>query len=115
LFPLFHTSEHVPAGSNRAFYSNPEVDALLDEARTTTDGAAREGLYRQALQIIHEDAPWLFLHSETQLVAVNTAVEGLAIHPTERVLAYNASIRKALLENLMPVAAIARPRALSDP
>src|SRR5690606_6902217 len=27
LFPLFHTSEHVPAGSNRAFYSNPEVDA----------------------------------------------------------------------------------------
>src|SRR5690606_914262 len=74
LFPLFHTSEHVPAGSNRAFYSNPEVDALLDEARTTTDGAAREGLYRQALQIIHEDAPWLFLHSETQLVAVNTAV-----------------------------------------
>jgi ABC-type transport system substrate-binding protein len=93
LFPLFHTSEHVPAGSNRAFYSNPEVDALLDEARTTTDGAAREGLYRQALQIIREDAPWLFLHSETQLVAVNTAVEGLVIHPTERVLAHNASIR----------------------
>ncbi|MEX2501392.1 MAG: glutathione ABC transporter substrate-binding protein [Trueperaceae bacterium] len=92
LFALFHTSEHVPNGSNRAFYSNPEVDALLEEARTNTDPAAREALYEDALQIIHEDAPWLFLHSETQLVAVNDAVNGLVIHPTERVLAHGATL-----------------------
>ncbi len=92
LFALFHTSEHVPDGSNRAFYSNPEVDALLDEARTNTDPDAREALYEEALQIIHEDAPWLFLHSETQLVAVNENVSGLVIHPTERVLAHSASL-----------------------
>ena len=92
LFALFHTSEHVPAGSNRAFYSNPEVDRLLEEARTNTDPQQREELYAEALQIIHDDAPWLFLHSETQLVAVNDAVEGLIIHPSERVLAYNATL-----------------------
>ncbi len=94
LFALFHTSEHVPAGSNRAFYSSEEIDSLLDQARTSTDPAEREELYAEALQIIHDDAPWLFLHSETQLVAVNDAVEGLIIHPTERVLAFDASLNE---------------------
>jgi peptide/nickel transport system substrate-binding protein len=92
LYALFHTSQHVPAGSNRSFYSNPEVDALLDEARTNPDPAAREALYAEALQIIRDDAPWIFLHSETQLVAVADEVQGLVIHPTERVLAFNVSL-----------------------
>ena len=93
LFALFHTEQWVPSGSNRSFYSNPEVDALLNEARSTTDQSLREELYAQAMQIIWDDAPWLFLHSETQLTAVRDEVEGLVIHPTERVLALNASLR----------------------
>lgn len=92
LYALFHTSQHVPDGSNRAFYSNPVVDDLLDEARVTPDPSVRESLYADALQIVRDDAPWLFLHSETQLVAVNDAVEGLVIHPTERVLAWNVTV-----------------------
>jgi len=91
LFALFHTSEHVPAGSNRSFYSDPLVDRLLDEARSTPDDSLREVLYNDILQIIREDAAWLFLHSETQLVAVRDNVQGLVIHPTERVLAFTAS------------------------
>lgn len=92
LYALFHTSQHVPDGSNRSFYSNPEVDALLDEARVNTNPEEREALYAEALQIINDEAPWLFLHSETQLVAVNDAVNGLVIHPTERVLAWNVTV-----------------------
>ncbi|MDZ7705109.1 MAG: glutathione ABC transporter substrate-binding protein [Trueperaceae bacterium] len=92
LFPLFHTSEWVPDGSNRAFYSNPEVDALLDEARTVQDEELRLSLYEDAMQTIWDEAAWLFLHSETQLVAVRDEVQGLVIHPTERVLALNASL-----------------------
>ncbi len=92
LYALFHTSQHVPDGSNRSFYSNALVDDLLDEARVNTNPAEREALYEDALRIINEDAPWLFLHSETQLVAVNDAVSGLVIHPTERVLAWNVTV-----------------------
>jgi len=92
LYALFHTSQHVPDGSNRSFYSNPVVDDLLDRARTTPDQTVRQQLYADALAIINEDAPWLFLHSETQLVAVNDRVQGLIIHPTERVLAFNVSL-----------------------
>ncbi len=92
LFALFHTSEHVPDGSNRAFYSNSMVDALLDEARTNTDPTVREQIYTDAMNLIWTDAPWLFLHSETQLVAVRDGVNGVVIHPTERVLALTASL-----------------------
>lgn len=93
LFPLFHTSEHVPTGSNRAFYSNALVDDLLDQARSTADNSLREQLYADIQEILWNDAAWLFLHSETQLVAVRDNVEGLVIHPTERILALTASLQ----------------------
>ncbi len=92
LFPLLHTDQWVPAGSNRAFYSNPEVDALLNEARVSPDNDARLQMYEDAMQLIWDDAAWLFLHSETQLVAVRDDVNGLIIHPTERVLAFDVTI-----------------------
>ncbi|HLR45941.1 MAG TPA: glutathione ABC transporter substrate-binding protein [Deinococcales bacterium] len=92
LYPLFHTDQQVPVGSNRGAYSNERVDELLDFARTNNDEDERLEAYEEAMQIIFDDAAWLFLHSETQLVAVRDNVSGLIIHPTERVLAYEATI-----------------------
>ncbi|MCS6826019.1 MAG: hypothetical protein NZ553_05315, partial [Caldilinea sp.] len=68
-------------------YSNPEVDRLLDEARTTVDPEVRRELYAQAIDIIWEEAPWLFLYSEVQLTAIRTNVEGFIVHPNERLIA----------------------------
>lgn len=93
LYALFHSTQHVPAGSNRSFYANPTVDALLDQARTNPNPILREVVYEEAMQIIWDEAAWLFLHSETQLVAVRDNVVGLIIHPTERYLAHGASLR----------------------
>ena len=42
---------------NNSGYSNPRVDALLDEAATLQDQEARYRLYHQAEQIIIDDAP----------------------------------------------------------
>ncbi|GIK74033.1 MAG: glutathione ABC transporter substrate-binding protein [Chloroflexota bacterium] len=92
LYALFHSSEHPP-GFNGAFYSNPEVDRLLDEARTTTDVDTRRDLYAQALDIIWEEAPWLFLYSEVQLTAIRSNVEGFVVHPNERLIATGADIK----------------------
>ena len=36
--PLF-MSKNAGAGGNRAFYKNPEVDALIDDAATNRDAA----------------------------------------------------------------------------
>lgn len=93
LYALFHTDQHVPAGSNRSFYSNVIVDDLLDEARTLPDDSLREQFYADAMEILWEDAAWLSLHSESQVTAIRDDVEGIIVHPTERVLAYQARFR----------------------
>jgi ABC-type transport system substrate-binding protein len=89
LYALFHSSE-VPPGFNGAFYRNDEVDALLDAARTTVDRAERERMYAEAIELIWEDAPWLFLYSEVQLTAVRSDVTGVLVHPNERLIVTGA-------------------------
>ncbi len=86
LYALFHSTQHPP-GFNGAFYANPEVDALLDEARTNPDPSARQQAYADAIAIIWEEAPWLFLYSEVQLTAVRDNIEGFVVHPNERLIA----------------------------
>ncbi len=55
---LFHGSR---AGQqNFTWYNNPTVNNLLDEADGTMDKNKRMELYRQAENIIHDDAPWIF-------------------------------------------------------
>jgi ABC-type transport system substrate-binding protein len=90
LFALFHSSEHPP-GFNGSFYSNPEVDRLLDEARAVVDADERRRLYDEAISIIWEDAPWLYLYSEVQLTAVRTNVQGFVVHPDESLIATGAT------------------------
>ncbi len=92
LYSLFHSSQWAPGGSSRFFYKNTQVDGLLDQARAITDPARRAATYKQAMGIIMQDAPWLFLHSESQITALRRDVQGLIVHPTERVLAYNARV-----------------------
>lgn len=93
LYALFHTSEHVPDGSNRAFYSSARVDELLDQARSNPDEGFRVAAYAEAMEIIMEEAPWLFLHVERQLTAVRSDVEGLVVHPAERLQAAGVTFK----------------------
>ena len=53
LYPLFLTD----SGDNYAFYANPEVDDMLNEARQTTDADERVGMYQEVEKMIGADAP----------------------------------------------------------
>ena len=53
----------------------------------------RQELYGEILQEIFDAAPWLFLHSESQVTAIHSNVEGFIVHPAERYLGYRASFR----------------------
>jgi peptide/nickel transport system substrate-binding protein len=44
---------------NAGKYSNPEVDALLTQAKTVLDPEARSDIYAQVAAILGEDSPWL--------------------------------------------------------
>ena len=50
---------HSDSSNNHTNYSNPEVDRLLERARTETDETARYQIYHQAEQQILDDAPWV--------------------------------------------------------
>jgi len=94
LYALFHSSQWPPVGFNRGFYKNPQVDALLDRGRTTVDQAERDKIYAEAMKIIMDDAAWLFLHSESQVTGFRKNVQGLIVHPSERVIATKAWLQR---------------------
>jgi len=94
LFPLLHSSQWPMAGWALSFYKNERVDYLLDMARITPDLEKRLEMYREAIKLIWEDAPWLFLHDEIQINAERVGVHGLVHHPTERIEAWDAWIEE---------------------
>jgi len=70
------------ADINTTGYSNPELDALIDQARTETDEATRKDLYKQIRAIVVEDAPIIFAHYETFNYLMRNNVEGSTVNPT---------------------------------
>ena len=68
-------------GFNSSYYSNPEVDALLDQARVSTDPDERAELYKQVQALANEDAPWLFVANWKQNAVVTSAVEDFELQP----------------------------------
>ncbi|TVR73895.1 MAG: glutathione ABC transporter substrate-binding protein [Spirochaetaceae bacterium] len=90
LYALLHSRQWNPNGNNRGFYRNDRVDDLLDRARVETNPAAREQMYGEAIRLIWDDAPWIYLYNEGQINAVRTGVEGLIHHPLENLSAWDA-------------------------
>ena len=68
----FHSASQL----NDLGYGNPQVDALLEEARTEQDSELRLQLYRDAEQLIIDDAAWLPLYFSQSHVVVNEVVKG---------------------------------------
>jgi peptide/nickel transport system substrate-binding protein len=69
-------------GFNSGYYSNPEVDALLEQARSSTDRGERARLYKAMQEIVREDAPWAFVANWKQNAVSTAAVEGFALQPS---------------------------------
>ena len=69
-------------GFNSGYYSNPEVDKLLDQARKSTDQAERARLYKAMQTIVHDDAPWLFVANWRQNAVASEAVKNFKLQPS---------------------------------
>jgi oligopeptide transport system substrate-binding protein len=75
LYPLFHS-----AGQRNYYrYHNPAVDKLLDDARGETDDLRRVKLYREAEQLILQDAPGIMLLHYTYESVFQPYVEGVVV------------------------------------
>ncbi len=82
LYILLSGEQWPPAGYNMGFYKNDQVDAILQEARTTLDRAKRTELYQQAQKLIAEDPPWIIIDHETQIVVMDQKIKNFKLHPT---------------------------------
>ncbi len=78
-------------GFNSGYYSNPKVDELLEAARVSTDQAERARLYKEMQEIVHDDAPWVFVANWKQNAVTSAAVQGFALEPSFFLLLKNVS------------------------
>ncbi len=79
---VFSSKRFPPDGANRGHYSNPRIDALVDQIRTETDREKRKALCSEVQKIIADDLPYLPLWF-TDVVSVHRRSLGdLQLSPT---------------------------------
>ena len=69
-------------GFNSGYYSNPEVDELLEAARAATDQEERARLYKEMQEIVQEDAPWVFVANWKQNAVTSDRVKDFTLQPS---------------------------------
>jgi peptide/nickel transport system substrate-binding protein len=73
-FNLFHSSQFPPRGQNFVFYSNPEADRMMDDARRELDQGKRKAIYRQLHALLADDQPYTWTVQVSSKWAVNRRV-----------------------------------------
>ena len=74
---VFHSAQVPPAGFNRGYYSNPEVDRLIDDASKALSEDERRAKYGRAQQIIAEDAPYIPIWNKVNAIIAQHGFSGL--------------------------------------
>jgi peptide/nickel transport system substrate-binding protein len=78
---VFHSRQIPPAGLNRVFYADAEVDTLIEAAAKATDDEKRGGLYAKAQQLIAEDVPYVSLWYKTNVAVFQPDIRGVRLSP----------------------------------
>lgn len=89
----FTKASFPPASNNWSFYENDEVETLVSDARATGDQETRAALYAEALGIIWQDAPWVFLYSPDSVAGRAATLSGVAYAPDNTVDARRAELK----------------------
>jgi len=82
LYQIFHGDQSKDNGDNFINYQNPELDKLIEEARSTVDEDKRMPLWQAAERILYEDQPYTFLTRSKSLVLVNKRMKNARVTPT---------------------------------
>ncbi len=86
-FPLWHRSQAIN-GQNYAGWDNAEASEWLEQARQTTDRAARVELYRRFQEKFAEELPALMLYYPVYDYVISSRVRNVQVapivHPSDR-------------------------------
>jgi peptide/nickel transport system substrate-binding protein len=78
---VFDSGSFPPRRANRTYYSNPRVDALIKEGRTTLDQQKRKVIYEEVQQIVAEELPYINLWYFDNVLVHTTRVRGIELNP----------------------------------
>lgn len=81
-YELLHSSRVPPVGRNRGRYANPQMDALLEQARQSTTEVDRVRLYRRIHALSAETLPYLPLWHNHNVALMDRRLEGFSLHPS---------------------------------
>ncbi|MEG0135895.1 MAG: ABC transporter substrate-binding protein [Cetobacterium sp.] len=91
LYPLVHSSSHGSVG-NRSFYTNKDVDKLLDDSKIEKDLKVREDNYKQVQTILQNENPIIPLIYKTYNIGLNKRVQGFIFNPNGNHILENTTI-----------------------
>jgi peptide/nickel transport system substrate-binding protein len=78
-YAILHSSQFPPRGQNFVFYSDPEADRLMTEARQELDRARRKELYWRLHEILARDQPYTWTIQGSSKWAINRRVQGVGV------------------------------------
>jgi peptide/nickel transport system substrate-binding protein len=78
---VFHSRQAPPAGLNRVFYSDPEVDRLIEAAARAVVDQERRELYVHAQRLIAQDVPYISLWYKTNVAVFQPGIRGVRLSP----------------------------------
>ncbi|AEA23655.1 ABC-type transporter, periplasmic subunit [Pseudonocardia dioxanivorans CB1190] len=77
-FPFMTNQFHTGGINNYGKYSNPQVDAALDEAAASTDPATQIAAYKKAQELITQDLPVVWLSQAAKAAIARPNVKGVS-------------------------------------
>jgi peptide/nickel transport system substrate-binding protein len=78
---VYHSQQEPPAGLNRVYYRNADVDRLIEQAAAAAGDEQRRVLYSRAQQLIAADVPYISLWYKTNLAVYQPDVHGVRLSP----------------------------------
>ena len=78
---VFHSDKFSPQGANRTYYSNPRVDALINQARRVLDQNTRKQLYAEIQRILGQDLPYINLWYQDNVMVHSKRVRNVTLNP----------------------------------
>lgn len=80
LYGQFHSSQAPPSGLAAAHYNNSEVNKFLELGMSEINESKRAEYYKKAVEIIWNDAPWIFLYTQKWFYASSAQLQNFTVN-----------------------------------
>jgi len=80
-YMVFDSKMTPPHGMNRGYYSNPEMDRLVETGARTLDLSERKKIYAQVQRLAADDLPYVSLWWDDTVVVMNRELHGFTPYP----------------------------------